>query len=337
MIFSFWILQSLLFQLLTSNGVSILTYLLACLFLVAVSVLRRIDFLVQEALDQGADVLVTSGAVQSNHCRLTASAAAREGMECYVILEERIPGSYNPKAGGNNYAFALLGAEQIHAPLGGVAPIQDDLVAQLKAEGKKPYVIPGGGSNEMGALGYCVAAAEIIDQSQALKEANGEEEKPGLFWDAIVTCSGSGGTHTGILTGLRAADIDTPVIGISVRFDAETQGNRIRGQVEACIDKYFADCDAFADGLGKDEVIILDGYVGEGYSLPTKDMANAIQNFARLESIILDPVYTGKGAAGLLDVASDGSYRQNQRILFIHTGGAPSLYHYQTLPSDLGE
>lgn len=312
-------------------------YLLTCLFLVAVSVLRRIDFLVQEALDQGADVLVTSGAVQSNHCRLTASAAAREGMECYVILEERIPGSYNPKAGGNNYAFALLGAEQIHAPLGGVAPIQDDLVAQLKAEGKKPYVIPGGGSNEMGALGYCVAAAEIIDQSQALKEANGEEEKPGLFWDGIVTCSGSGGTHTGILTGLRAAGIDTPVIGISVRFDAETQGNRIRGQVEACIDKYFADCDAFADGLGKDEVIIHDSHVGEGYSLPTKDMANAIQNFARLESIILDPVYTGKGAAGLLAVASDGSYGQNQRILFIHTGGAPSLYHYQTLPSDLGE
>ena len=258
-------------------------------------------------------------------------------MECYVILEERIPGSYNPKAGGNNYAFALLGAKQIPAPLGGVAPVQDDLVAKLKAEGKKPYVIPGGGSNEMGALGYCVAAAEIIEQSHALKEAHGEEEKPGLFWDAIVTCSGSGGTHTGILTGLRAAGIDTPVIGISVRFDAETQGNRICGQVKACIDKYFADCDAFADGFDDKEVIIHDGHVGEGYSLPTKDMANAIQNFARLESIILDPVYTGKGAAGLLAVASDGSYGPDQRVLFIHTGGAPSLYHYQTLPSDLGE
>jgi len=218
---------------------------------------RKLDYLVEEAIESGADVLVTSGAVQSNHCRLTASAAAREGMECYIILEERIPGSYDPSAGGNNYAFSLLGAKQIHAPLGGVGPIQDDLIAKLKEEGKKPYVIPGGGSNQLGAVGYVRAAAELIEQSEILKDEAGESNKPGLFWDAIVTCSGSGGTHTGLLTGLRAAGVDTPVFGISVRFDADQQGDRIRQQVQACIDKYFSDFDTVADGID-DDVLIID-------------------------------------------------------------------------------
>eukprot|EP00562_Extubocellulus_spinifer_P034932 CAMPEP_0178699474 /NCGR_PEP_ID=MMETSP0699-20121125/11092_1 /TAXON_ID=265572 /ORGANISM="Extubocellulus spinifer, Strain CCMP396" /LENGTH=431 /DNA_ID=CAMNT_0020345609 /DNA_START=8 /DNA_END=1303 /DNA_ORIENTATION=+ len=290
------------------------------------------DYLVEEAIESGADVLVTSGAVQSNHCRLTASAAAREGMECYIILEERIPGSYDPSAGGNNYAFSLLGAKQIHAPLGGVGPIQDDLIAKLKEEGKKPYVIPGGGSNQLGAVGYVRAAAELIEQSEILKDEAGESNKPGLFWDAIVTCSGSGGTHTGLLTGLRAAGVDTPVFGISVRFDADQQGDRIRQQVQACIDKYFSDFDTVADGID-DDVLIIDKHVGPGYSLPTDEMAESIQSFARLESIILDPVYTGKGAAGFLSLARSGKFDQEQRLLFIHTGGAPSLYHYQTLLS----
>ena len=252
-------------------------------------------------------------------------------MECYIILEERVPGSYDPRAGGNNYAFALLGAKQIPAPLGGVEPIQEVLIAKLKEEGKTPYVIPGGGSNQLGALGYVRAAAELIEQSDILKEEAGETNKTGLFWDAIVTCSGSGGTHTGLLTGLRAAGVDTPVFGISVRFDAETQADRIRQQVQACIDKYFTSFDAVAEGID-DDVLIIDEHVGPGYSLPTDDMAESIQSFARLESIILDPVYTGKGAAGFLSLARSGKFDKKQRLLFIHTGGSPSLYHYQTLP-----
>ncbi len=111
---------------------------------------RKLDYLVQDALDQGAEVLITCGAVQSNHCRLTASAAAREGLECYILLEERVPGSYKADAGGNNYIFSLLGAKQIPVPAGGIAPAQDDLVRKLEAEGKKCYVIPGGGSNAKG-------------------------------------------------------------------------------------------------------------------------------------------------------------------------------------------
>ncbi|KAL9185641.1 hypothetical protein ACHAXT_003418 [Thalassiosira profunda] len=292
---------------------------------------RKLDYLVQEALDAGADVLVTCGAVQSNHCRLTASAAAREGLECYLVLEERVPGSYDPHAGGNNYVFSLLGANQTPAPLGGVGPVQDELVAKLTAEGKTPYVIPGGGSNQLGALGYARCAAELIEQSEQLKAAAGEADAPGFFWDAIVTCSGSGGTHTGLLTGLRAAGVDVPVVGISVRFDAAKQGERIRGQVKALGDVYFASFDSVAGGLD-DDVVIDDTHVGEGYSIPTEEMAEAIQAFARKESIILDPVYTGKGAAGFLSLARGGEYGKGQRLLFLHTGGAPSLYHYQTLP-----
>lgn len=296
---------------------------------------RKLDFLVQEAIDQGADVIVTCGAVQSNHCRLAASAAAREGLECYLILEERVPGSYDPKAGGNNYIFSLLGAKQIPAPLNGISAIQDDLIVKLKADGKNPYVIPGGGSNQLGAIGYVKAALEIIDQSNALKEANGEQGTPGLFWDAIVACSGSGGTHTGLLTGLRAAGVTTPIHGVSVRFNSEKQAEKIHSLCEACIEKYFSSFETFSEGLRSDEVVVHDEFVGEGYSIPTIEMAEAIQAFARMESIVLDPVYTGKTAAALFSIARSGSYSKQQRLLFIHTGGAPSLYHYQTLPSSV--
>lgn len=296
---------------------------------------RKLDYLVQEAIDQGADVLITCGAVQSNHCRLTASAAAREGLECYILLEERVPGSYDPSAGGNNYVFALLGAKQIPVPAGGIAPVQDELIQKLEAEGKKVYVIPGGGSNATGALGYVECAMELIEESDKLKEEAGEMEQPGLFWDAIVTCSGSGGTHTGLLTGLRACGYDTPVLGMSVRFDSETQANRIHEQCQNCVQKYFSSCAYFANHGGnmpKQDVIVHDNYVGEGYSLYTREMAEALESFARLESIILDPVYTGKAAAGLVDLVRTGKFVKGQRILFLHTGGAPSTYHYMPLP-----
>jgi len=299
---------------------------------------RKLDFLVQEAIDQGADVLITCGAVQSNHCRLTASAAAREGLECYIILEERVPGSYSKDAGGNNYIFSLLGAKQIPVPEGGIAPVQEKLVAKLEAEGKKVYVIPGGGSNSTGALGYVQCAIELIEESDRLTEEAGEvdKEQGNLFWDAIVTCSGSGGTHTGLLTGLRACGYKTPVLGMSVRFDSAKQASRIHEQCQKCVDTYFSSCSYYSVNGGnmpEDDVVVYDDYVGEGYSLYTRDMAEAVEYFARLESIILDPVYTGKAAAGLVDFVRTGKFSKGQRILFLHTGGAPSTYHYKPLPN----
>ena len=128
---------------------------------------RKLDYLIQEALDQGAEVLITCGAVQSNHCRLTASAAAREGLECYVLLEERIPGSYKPDAGGNNYIFELLGAKQIPVPAGGIEPVQNELVKKLEADGKKCYIIPGGGSNAQGGK-FCLNQSVILSKNRNL-------------------------------------------------------------------------------------------------------------------------------------------------------------------------
>ena len=215
---------------------------------------RKLEFLMREAKDAGADVIVTCGAVQSNHCRLTASAAAMDGLRCVLILEERVPGSYAADAGGNNYAFELLGAETMVVADGGIAAAQDALLAKLKAEGAKPYVIPGGGSNALGSLGYVRCAEEILDA-------------PTRF-DAIVACSGSGGTHAGLLAGLRAAGDATPVHGISVRFEAAKQHARILPLARACCAKLLlvsgacgdaAAADARAEALvTEDDVIIHD-------------------------------------------------------------------------------
>ncbi|XRB15708.1 D-cysteine desulfhydrase [Pseudoscourfieldia marina] len=274
---------------------------------------RKLDYVMQEALDQGADVIVTSGAVQSNHCRLTASAAAREGIECHLVLEERVPGSYDVAAGGNNYTFDLLHAERHAAGLGEVPKVQDELVAKLEAEGKKVYVIPGGASNPLGSVGYARAALEIVEYA--------EENGP---FDAIVTCSGSGGTHSGMLAGLRAAGDQTPVYGISVRFDEKTQKERIHAQ-------YVEVAKLFGNDAPIDDVIIRDDQVGPGYSLPTENMEEALELMACHESILLDPVYTAKGFAGLVAMVREGAFPEGSKVLFLHTGGAPSLYHYRTL------
>ncbi len=185
-------------------------------------------------------------------------------------------------------------------------------------------------------MGYVQCAIEIIEESESLKAKHGETNKPGLFWDTVVTCSGSGGTHTGLLTGLRACGYTTPVIGISVRFDSQKQGERIHTQFQNCVNEYFGNsCEYFKknDGLMPvEDVVIKDDYVGGGYSIYTEEMAEAVQSFARLESILLDPVYTGKTAAGLIDFVRKGQFTKDQRVLFIHTGGAPSTFHYQPLP-----
>lgn len=275
---------------------------------------RKLDYVMQEAVDAGADVVVTSGAVQSNHCRLTASAAAREDMECHLVLEERVAGSYDVHAGGNNYTFDLLGAERHAAGLGEVPDVQAQVVRDLEAKGKKVYVIPGGASNPLGSVGYVRAALEIVDYT----------DKHGKF-DAIVCCSGSGGTHSGLLAGLRAAGDDTPVYGISVRFDAATQQKRIHDQYAAIAEQYLG------NEAPLDDVVIRDDQVGEGYSLPTHEMEEAVELMARHESILLDPVYTGKGFAGLISLLRENAFPEGAKVLFLHTGGAPSLFHYQTL------
>lgn len=276
---------------------------------------RKLDYIVQAAIAAGADTLVTSGAVQSNHCRLTASAAAREGLACHIILEERVPGTYDPHAGGNNYSFKLLGASATAVGLGEVPAAEEREMERLRAEGKRPYLIPGGGSNALGAVGYARAALEIAEYAHV----------HGAF-DAIVVCSGSGGTHAGLVAGLAAAGDGTPVHGVSTRAARDAQAAKIH-KLALATSELLGTAGAPAEG-----VIVHDEYVGPGYSLPTDEMAEAVHAFATREGILLDPVYTGKGAAGLFGLVRSGALRTAEKVLFVHTGGAPSLFHYQTLP-----
>lgn len=277
---------------------------------------RKLEFLVADALAQGADTLITVGAVQSNHCRLTLAAARREGLQCQLVLEERVPGSYRPDASGNNLLYRLLGAERIEVVPGGadLAAAMRSLADDLAAQGRRGYVIPGGGSNALGALGYVACADEVLAQSFEL----------GIAFDHMVVSSGSGGTHAGIVAGLHAAQAGIPVTGISVRAERAPQEAKIRALADDALE-----LGGGTRGVPAEAVVVDDGYVGPGYSLPTDAMVAAIQTFARSEGILLDPVYTGKTAAGLIGMVRAGAFDASARVLLLHTGGAPALYAYQ--------
>lgn len=281
---------------------------------------RKLEFLVADALAQGADTLITVGAVQSNHCRLTLAAAAKEGLECRLVLEERVPNSYRPDAGGNNFLFGLLGAENVTVVAGG-----SDLDRALEAEadalaavGRRGYVIPGGGSNALGALGYAACAEETMHQSFDL----------GVAFDHLVCASGSGGTHAGLVAGMTSVG-GLPVTGISVRAQKEPQEAKLHALATEVAAKLGA-----RGGVPHEAFTVYDEYVGPGYSLPTEGMVEAVKLFARLEGILLDPVYTGKAAAGLIDLVRRGHFKRGERVLFLHTGGSPALYAYQNVLTD---
>lgn len=277
---------------------------------------RKLEFLVADALAMGADTLITVGAVQSNHCRLTLAAAVKEGLKCRLVIEERVPGSYHPNASGNNFLFKLLGVEQLEVVSDGtdLSAAMQRVVQELETEGRKGYPIPGGGSNALGALGYVSCAEEILHQTFDM----------GLELDHIVTSSGSGGTHSGLVAGMHGNSAGIPVTGISVRFDKERQAERIHALAEEA-----SELTGVTTPVPRESVVVLDDYVGPGYSLPTEAMVEAIQVFARLEGLLLDPVYTGKAAAGLIDLVRRGRFERGEKVLFMHTGGSPALYHYQ--------
>jgi D-cysteine desulfhydrase len=282
---------------------------------------RKLEFLVADALRQGADTLITVGAVQSNHCRLTLGAAAKEGMRCRLVIEQRVPDSYDYDATGNNFLFRLLGVEKttvvdLGTDLGAVMQAEAD---ELEEEGRKGYVIPGGGSNPLGALGYVSCAPEILAQAFDKR----------LQFEHLVCASGSGGTHSGLLVGLGAMSSEIQVTGIGVRRSVEEQEELIGALVTET--REFL---GLPSELSEGELEIFDDYVGPGYSLPTEEMAEAVRIFARTEGMLLDPVYTGKAAAGLLDLIQKGHFQKGEKVLFLHTGGSPGLYAYQDVILD---
>lgn len=282
---------------------------------------RKLEFLVADALAQGADTLVTVGAVQSNHCRLTLAAAAREGLNCRLLLEERVPGSYLPEAVGNNLLFDLLGAENIEVTAAGadLAARMAEMADDVRAAGGEPYVIPGGGSNALGALGYVACAEELLGQTFDI----------GLALDGIVCASGSAGTHAGLLAGLLGADACIPLTGVNVR--------RPRAEQEANVHKLAVETAGLlgaSSPVPREAVTAYDDWVGPGYSIPTEEMVEAVRMLARLEGVLLDPVYTGKAMAGLIGLVRRGEFKRGQRVLFVHTGGAPALHAYSTVLAD---
>jgi len=277
---------------------------------------RKLEFLVADALAQGADTLITCGAVQSNHCRLTLAAAVAEGLKCQLLLEERVPGSYKPTGSGNNFLYRLLGVERVKVVPGGspLLQIMGEMAEELKAQGRQAYVIPTGGSNPVGATGYVACAEETLAQSFDL----------GVRIDRVVCASGSGGTHAGLVAGFYGSNSGIAVVGVNV--------SRKKGPQEDLIYDLASRTAAHVGMVGRlprEIVVCFDEYVGPGYSLPTPSMIEAVQMVARTEAILLDPVYTGKAMAGVIDLVRKGFFKRGEHVLFVHTGGSSALYAYE--------
>jgi D-cysteine desulfhydrase len=277
---------------------------------------RKLEFLVAEALAQGADTLITCGAPQSNHCRLTLAAAAREGLSCRLVIEAPPAGGPDRTRSGNALLFRLLGAEAVIA-----APNGADLdaamaaeAARLSGEGRRAYAIGVGGSSPLGAVGYAACADEILAQSFAA----------GTAFDHIVLASGSAGTHAGLLSGLHARQAPIAVTGINVSRPRAPQEAKVAALTEAT-----AALLGLASPPPAGAVEALGDWVGPGYAVPTPQMVEAVRLAARLEGVLLDPVYTGKAMAGLIALVRAGRWRSGERVLFLHTGGAPALFAYE--------
>ena len=278
---------------------------------------RKLEFLLAEALGAGADTLVTVGGVQSNHARQTAAAAARLGMKCELILPRYVDWPDPVYAtSGNVLLDHLLGARLHVLGENTLEPARlEAILADIRRRGSRPFYIPVGGSTATGALGYVNAIDELLPQLAAL----------GIPQAEICVATGSAGTHAGMVVGLAAAGRAIRVTGIAVSGDT--------AQKEALV-RDLATVTAAKLGLVirdlSQRVRVLDAYVGPGYGLPTAAMVEAVQLVARLEGLLLDPVYTGKAMAGLVDLIRRGEINRGASVVFWHTGGTPALFAYPT-------
>jgi len=277
---------------------------------------RKLEFLIGDALAQGATHVVTQGATQSNHVRQTAAAARKHGLRCTALLETRVadagPDYY---VNGNVLLDQIFDCQLETRPAG--LDMNTELVAageRLRAQGERPYLIPGGGSNPIGALGYVVCAQELLIQGNDL----------GLKIDRVVHATGSAGTQAGLVVGLEGLNSGIPVLGIGVRAPKDKQEENVYRLVSQTWDLL-----RVRGELRRDAVVANSDYVGAGYGKPTEGMIEAVQLLARLEGILLDPVYSGKGMAGLIDLIRKGHFGKDENIVFVHTGGAVGLFGYR--------
>lgn len=278
--------------------------------------IRKLEFSVKEALDQGCDYLITCGGVQSNHARATAAIAARLGLNSYLVLK----GTGEEDIDSNYFLDKVLGAS-----IKFITPedykerrmeIMNDLAQELSVQGHKPYVIPEGASNGIGTFGYYKTLEEILKQ----------EKKLGFKFDAIVTAVGSGGTYAGLFYANEVNKNTAKIFGVNVCEDKEHFKNQIKDILEKSFN-YTGEKIEFS----KEDINIIDGYVGVGYAMSRPEEIEFIHKVAKLEGIILDPVYTGKAMYGLIEEIKKGNLANYKKILFIHTGGLFGIFSKRTM------
>ncbi|MDU5082670.1 D-cysteine desulfhydrase family protein [uncultured Tissierella sp.] len=267
---------------------------------------RKLEFAVQEALDNECDYLITCGGIQSNHARATAAVAAKLGIGAYLVLR----GKEDSEVEGNYFLDKMLGARikliTAEEYKNSRMEIMEEIRNELAKEGYKAYILPEGASNGIGSLGYCKAMKEILDQEKEL----------GIKFDAIVTAVGSGGTYAGLYYENHIKNTDATIYGVNVCDDDEYFKNIVLGLLKE-ISKYTGE----EIYVNKEDINILDGYVGKGYALSEPQEIEFIHKLAKQEGVILDPVYTGKAMYGLVEEIKRGTFDKHKNILFIHTGG----------------
>ena len=270
---------------------------------------RKLEFLVADALAGGADMLITGGAAQSNHARQTAAAAARFGLPCTLVLR----GAEPPQAQGNLLLDCLLGAKVVWAASRPLAEAMAQVAQESQRMGHRPYVVPYGGSNPIGASGYVAAMEELLAQCA----------ERDLHLNCIVLASSSGGTQAGLAVGARALKYAGCILGISVDERADVLQMRLSGLANATADHLGLELTFEPHEFGVD-----DGYLGGGYGVVRDLERAAVHALARAEGILLDPVYTGRAFGGLLDLVRQGAFRPGERVLFWHTGGVAAVFAY---------
>lgn len=279
---------------------------------------RKLEFLMADALQKNADVIITQGAVQSNHARQTAAAACKLGMACELIFEKRVTGAADAYLNSGNVLLdRIFGANISEVEKGTDMDAAMEAVADdLRARGKSPYIVPGGGSNTIGALGYVDCALETLSQAN----------RDGLVIDHIVHATGSAGTQAGLVVGLKASHSNIPLLGIGVNAPKDAQEEKVyKLAVETA--EYVG-----APGVvAREDIVANCDYVGEGYGLPTEGMNEAVLLLARLEGLLFDPVYSGKGLAGMIDLIGKGFFADARAIVFVHTGGSAGLFGYSDI------
>ena len=276
---------------------------------------RKLEFSMGEALEKGADTIITVGAVQSNHVRQTAAAAARLGLKCEVLLEHRVADPTELyRNSGNVLLDRILGANLREYDKGTDFDAEMARIAgDIRAAGGKPYIVPGGASNPVGALGYVGCGEELLQQCA----------EQGLVFDHAVLASGSAGTHAGFAVGLRASGSDLPILGVGVNIPQAEQ--------EAKVFELARETAEYIDKPGcvaREDIVADCNYIGPGYGEPTESMNEAVLMLARLEGLLFDPVYSGKALAGMIDYVREGRFTKDQNIVFLHTGGVAGLFAY---------